>query len=591
MTGTRLDALVDLLADEDTARAALARVGRLPSWRLSTRQLLDLEMLAGGGFTPLTSFLGKADYESVCDFMRLADGTLWPVPVTLDVSGELLGLLGSGGMLVLRDPDGTVLATMEVSEVWRPDRHAEAEAVFGTTDEGHPGVRHLLRDTHPFYVSGALTVLRLPSHYDHVDLRRTPRQVRDELARRGWDRLVAFQTRNPMHRAHQQLTLRAAKIADAKLLINPVVGIGKPGDVDAYTRVRCYRALLPSYPPDSVMLSLLPLAMRMAGPREAVWHALIRRNYGATHFIVGRDHAGPGFDAAGRPFYPPNAAQELAQRFADEIGVEILGFHRMVYVPRLGDYLQEDEVADGEPAWSISGTELRERLSRGEELPAWFTPPQVAAQLRGGEANAGRRGFTVLLTGLSGAGKSTIAQALCARLREAGPRPVSLLDGDLVRQTLSSDLGFTRTDRDRNIRRIGFVAAEITKHHGIAICAPIAPYDSARRDVARMVGEYGGFLLVHVATSLQVCESRDSKGLYAQARAGILPGLTGVEDPYEVPADPDLVGDTETESVESIVSRIVELLRDRGLLAAEQCSDQPSDQPCDAAEVSESGVA
>jgi sulfate adenylyltransferase len=558
--------LVDLLVDDERIAELTRCAVEWPGWYLTRRQLCDLELLSCGAFSPLATFLGRADYEAVCTSMRLADGTIWPVPVMLDLPETVLAAAERAGALALRDPDGTLLAALEITEAWRPDLRAEAATVLGTTDEAHPGVEHLLRRTHPWYVSGELAALRLPEHAEVDGLRRTPAQLRAEFARRGWVRVVAFQTRNPIHRAHQQLTLRAARQADANLLIHPVVGVGKPGDVDVPTRVRCYRAILPTYPNGRAMLSALPLAMRMAGPREAVWHAIIRRNYGATHFIVGRDHASPGIDSAGRPFYDPYAAQRLLDSHAAELGVEILPFRRMTYLADRDEYRAEDDVPAGARALSISGTELRKRLDQGADLPAWFTPPEVAAELRRSYPPRTERGFTVFFTGLSGAGKSTVATALCARLTDRTGRYVSLLDGDLVRHHLSDGLGFSREDRDRNVSRIGFLAAEITKHRGIAVCAPIAPYDDIRREVRRTVEPAGGFVLVYMATPLDVCESRDPKGLYAKARAGLLPQFTGVSDPYEAPTDAEVVIDARDHTVESAVGAIIDALVSMGYL-------------------------
>jgi sulfate adenylyltransferase len=375
--------LVDLRVDAERARELQRRSAHWPSWTLNRRATCDLELLACGGFSPLDGYLGEADYESVCGSMRLADGTLWPIPITLDVDAATLRAAGSRGSLALRDRGGTLLATLRVEQAWRPGLAAEAAAVYGTTDISHPGVAQLLGGTHECYVSGTLEVLELPQHHGFHAHLHTPAELRAAFAALGWDRIVAFQTRNPMHRAHQQLTLRAMRDSGANLLIHPIAGVGKPGDVDVATRVRCYRALLPSYPSGTAMLSLLPLAMRMAGPREAVWHALIRRNYNATHFIVGRDHAGPGLRPDGRPFYDPYEGQRLLGSLASELGIEILSYPRLTYVPRLDRYLPEDEVAAGEVALSISGTELRSRLAEGSELPEWFTPPEIAAELRG----------------------------------------------------------------------------------------------------------------------------------------------------------------------------------------------------------------
>lgn len=537
-----------------------------PSWDLTPRQICDLELLLNGGFSPLRGFMPRADYESVVRTMRLSDGTLWPIPVTLDVTEELAGRLRSGDWLSLRDPEGVMLAGLQVSDVWQPDRGTEAEAVFGSTNPSHPGVDHLLKQTHRHYVAGRLEGVQAPTHYDYRDLRHTPTQLRAQFSMFGWRRVVAFQTRNPLHRAHLELTLRAAKESEASLLIHPVVGMTKPGDVDHYTRVRCYQAIMPSYPHGSAMLSLLPLAMRMAGPREAVWHAIIRKNHGATHLIVGRDHAGPGSDASGKPFYGPYDAQDLFRKHERELGVTMLPFRQMVYVEDRDEYMPEDEVPDGSRVLSISGTEQRRRLNEGKELPAWFTPPAVAEELRRSYPPRSHQGVTVFFTGLSGSGKSTIASALLVKLLEIGGRPVTLLDGDLVRKHLSSELGFSKEHRDLNIRRIGFVAAEITKNGGLAVCAPIAPYDATRREVRRMVEAGGGFVLVHVATPLEVCEARDRKGLYAKARAGVLKEFTGISDPYEEPTDADVVIDTTSITPEEAAQDVLLHLEREGYL-------------------------
>jgi sulfate adenylyltransferase len=372
-----------------------------------------------------------------------------------------------------------------------------------------------------------------------------------------------------MHRAHFEMTLRAARELKANLLVHPVVGVTRPGDLDHYIRTRCYRALIGRYPRNSALLSLLPLAMRMAGPREALLHAVIRKNYGCTHLIVGRDHAGPGNRSDGRPFYGPYDAQELFRQHEEELGIEMVPFRQLVYVETRDDYLPEDEVPDGARVLAISGTELRRRLAEGSGIPEWFTFPEVAAELRRGYPPRDRQGFTVFFTGLSGAGKSTIANVLRIKLLEMGGRPVTLLDGDIVRRHLSSELGFSKEHRDVNIRRIGFVASEITKNGGIALCAPIAPYEATRREVRRMVEAGGGFMLVHVATPLEVCEERDRKGLYAKARAGMIADFTGVSDPYEPPVDPDLVLDTTALTPEECAQAVVLHLGSEGYISSE----------------------
>ena len=561
--------LVNLIADEDRAAALRDESRDWPSHDLTPRQLCDLELLLNGGFSPLTGFMARDDHERVCSEMRLADGTLWPLPVTLDVSEELASTLAPGASLALRDPEGVMVAALHVEDVWRPDLRAEAEVVFGSTNPEHPAVAHLLERTQPYYVGGTLTGVRPVAHYDYRLLRHSPRELRAEFAKLGWMRVVAFQTRNPMHRAHQQLTLRAAKEVEANLLIHPVVGMTKPGDVDHYTRVRCYRALLPRYPSQTALLSLLPLAMRMGGPREAVWHAIIRKNYGCTHLIVGRDHAGPGSDSAGAPFYGPYDAQDLLRRHETELGVTMVPFRMMVYVEASDSYAPVDEVPEGTRTLSLSGTELRKRLAESRDIPGWFTFPEVAKELRRSHPPRHKQGFTVFFTGLSGSGKSTIANVLLVKFLEMGGRPVTLLDGDLVRKHLSSELGFSKEHRDINIRRIGYVASEITKNGGIAICAPIAPYDAVRKDVRSMVQPLGGFVLVHVATPLEVCEQRDRKGLYAKARAGIIKGFTGISDPYEEPDDADLAIDTTRLTAEETAQQIVLHLEKEGYVAGD----------------------
>ena len=561
--------LVDLRADDDRAAEIKAASRDWPSHDLAPRQLCDLELLLDGGFSPLAGFMTRRDYDRVCAEMRLADGALWPMPITLDVSEALAEALEPGANLALRDPEGVMLAALRVEEVWTPDRRAEAEAVFGAASPEHPGAAHLIERTQPCYVGGTLTGVQPVTHYDYRLLRHSPRELRAEFAKLGWTRVVAFQTRNPMHRAHQELTLRAAKEVEASLLIHPVVGMTKPGDVDHYTRVRCYQALLHRYPRKTALLSLLPLAMRMGGPREAVWHAIIRKNYGCTHLIVGRDHAGPGADSAGKPFYGPYDAQQLLREHEAELGVAMVPFQMMVYVEGSDSYEPVDQVAPGARTLNLSGTELRARLAAGKEIPSWFTFPDVVEELRRSHPPRHRQGFTVFFTGLSGSGKSTIANALLVKFLEMGGRPVTLLDGDLVRKHLSSELGFSKAHRDVNIRRIGYVASEITKNGGIAVCAPIAPYDAVRKDVRAMIDPVGGFVLVHVDTPVEVCEQRDRKGLYAKARAGIIKEFTGVSDPYEEPADADLAIDTTALTAEEAAQQIVLHLEKEGYVAGD----------------------
>jgi sulfate adenylyltransferase len=558
--------LVNLVATPERILELQAESRAWPSHDLTPRQLCDLELLLTGGFSPLRGFMCRADYESTCSNMRLANGTLWPIPITLDVPEEFARKVSAGSVVALRDPEGVMLAALHVEDVWKPDREAEAKKVFGTTSLDHPGAAYLLQQTSQWYLGGHVEGIRLPAHYDFRTLRLTPAELRAEFIRLGWRKIVAFQTRNPMHRAHQELTFRAAKIVGANLLLHPSVGMTKPGDVEYYVRVRCYQELLSRYPAGTVKLSLLPLAMRMGGPREAIWHAIIRKNYGCSHLIVGRDHAGPGADRGGKPFYQPYEAQEALGAHQEELGIVMVPFEMMVYLEEQDSYVPENEVQQGARTLSISGTELRRRLGEGRDLPSWFTFPEVAKELQRSYPPRHRQGFTVFFTGLSGSGKSTIANILRVKFLEMGGRPVTLLDGDIVRKNLSSELGFSKEHRDLNIRRIGYVASEITKNGGIAICAPIAPYDSVRADVRAGIEPYGGFLLVHLSTPLDVCEGRDRKGLYAKARAGLVQQFTGVSDPYEVPTDAEVVIDTSLLSPEEAAQEVFLYLERLGFI-------------------------
>jgi len=559
--------LVQLIASQERSAELKAHSREWPSWDLTARQLCDVELLLTGGFSPLRGFMKRADYERVCHNMHLTSGVIWPMPITLDVTEEFAKKLQPGSSKVaLRDPEGVMVAVLDVEEVWQPDRKAEAESVFGSSSTAHPGADYVMNKANPWYVGGKLEGLQLPSHYDFKTLRLTPAELRTEFARLGWRRVVAFQTRNPMHRAHVELTFRAAKTVEANLLIHPSVGMTKPGDVDYFTRVRCYQLLLSKYPPGTVKLSMLPLAMRMGGPREAIWHALIRKNHGVTHFIVGRDHAGPGNDKDGKPFYGPYEAQELFRKNEKEIGVTMVPFSMMVYLENEDRYVPDNEVPPGARVLNISGTELRNRLNEGRDIPAWFTYPEVVRELRRSFPPRHKQGVTIFFTGLSGSGKSTIANILLTKFLEMGGRPVTLLDGDLVRKHLSSELGFSKEHRDINIRRIGYVASEITKNGGIAICAPIAPYDATRKHVRQLIDPYGGFVLVHVATPIETCEERDRKGLYAKARAGIVKEFTGISDPYEVPADAEVVINTAELSAEESAQEIILHLEQQGFI-------------------------
>ena len=536
------------------------------SWDLTERQLCDIELLLNGAFSPLEGFLDEADYRSVVDDMRLDSGVLWPIPITLDVSESFADGLERGQQLALRDLEGVVVATLTVGDVYRPDKAAEAKGVYGSSDEAHPAVHYLKHIAQPVYVGGRLKGIEPPIHYDFKHLRDGPGELRARFKKLGWRKVVAFQTRNPMHRAHQELSFRAARDVEANLLIHPVVGMTKPGDVDHYTRVRCYEHVLKHYPEQTTMLSLLPLAMRMGGPREAMWHAIIRKNYGCTHLIVGRDHAGPGKDSSGKDFYGPYDAQELLREHEEELDISMVPFRMMVYAENRAQYIAADEAGDNDHVLNISGTELRRRLAEGLDIPEWFSFPEVVEELRRTHPPRHEQGFTVFFTGLSGSGKSTIANALMSKLMEVGGRNISLLDGDIVRKNLSSELGFSKQHRDLNITRIGYVASEITKNGGIAICAPIAPYAATRRIVRETITPVGGFVEVHVATPLEVCEERDRKGLYAKARAGVIKEFTGISDPYEVPENAEMVIDTTDITPDLAAHRILVKLESLGFI-------------------------
>ena len=536
----------------------------LQSWTLNDRQICDLEMIMNGGFSPLIGFLDQEDYDAVCTGMRLKNNDLWPIPITLDVTENTAEKLAKKGKLVLRDKEGFALAVMTIGDIWKPDRKKEAGQVYGTLDETHPGVNYLLHESNPIYIGGSVEGVHVPMHYDYQNLRHTPTQLREEFDRLGWNNIVAFQTRNPMHRAHVELTRRASAEANANLLIHPVVGLTKPGDVNHFTRVRCYQKIMGKYVDNTAALSLLPLAMRMAGPREALWHAIIRKNYGCNHFIIGRDHASPGKDNDGNPFFGPYDAQDLLQQHEEELGIKMVPFKLMVFVKDTGSYMATNELPEGAETLTVSGTELRELLDKGAEVPEWFSYPDVVEELRKQRPAMSKRGFTIFFTGLSGSGKSTLANGLLVKLLEDGRRPTTLLDGDIVRTHLSSELGFSQEHRSLNIRRIGFVASEITKNGGIAICAPIAPYRSDRRFNRDMITPLGGYIEIFVNTPLDVCERRDVKGLYAKARQGLIKQFTGIDDPYEEPENAEIVIDSSTQDPEVLVKQILKQIHAMG---------------------------
>ncbi len=558
--------LKQLYLDKEAVKQAKKEALDYQSWDLTDRQLCDIELILNGAFSPLEGFMTQAEYEGVVSDMRLPSGVLWPMPITLDVSEAYADGVKAGEKIALRDPEGVLVAILTIEDIYRPDKDKEAAEVFGADDQAHPAVHYLKNIAGPVYIGGKLQGIEPPHHYDFKLLRDDPSELRARFEKLGWRRVVAFQTRNPLHRAHQELTFRAAKEAQANLLIHPVVGLTKPGDVDHYTRVRCYEAVLEQYPEQTTTLSLLNLAMRMAGPREAVWHGIIRKNYGCTHIIIGRDHAGPGNNSAGEPFYGPYDAQDLFRQYEDEIGITMVPFKMMVYAENRAQYIPADETTDEDKVLNISGTEFRRRLAEGLEIPDWFSYPNVVAELRKSYPPRHKQGFTVFFTGLSGSGKSTIANALLVKLLEDGGRSVTLLDGDHVRQHLSSELGFSKEHRDLNIQRIGYVASEITKHGGVAICAPIAPYAATRRIVREMCEAGGGFVEVYVATKLETCEARDRKGLYAKARAGIIKEFTGISDPYEEPENAEIVIQTEELTPDLAAQRVLLKLESLGFI-------------------------
>ena len=531
------------------------------SWVLRDRQICDLEMILNGGFSPLNGFLNREDYENVLTDMRLLDGSVWPMPITLDVNSEFSKSISIGDNITLKDKEGFSIAVLEVEDKWEPDLNKEAELIFGTKDLSHPGVDYLLNYSNNIYIGGKVELIDLPHHYDYKDLRLSPKILKKKFKDLGWDNIVAFQTRNPLHKAHVEMTLKALEDLDANLLIHPVVCMTKAGDVDHYTRVRCYQHVLNKYPQNKAILSLIPLAMRMGGPREALWHALIRKNYGCTHLIVGRDHAGPGLNKEGNPFYGPYDAQEMLQKFEEEIGIKMVPFKFLVYLPDENIYKPIDEISNDTNYKTVSGTELRDYLDKGKDIPEWFTYKEVANELQKSQPPISKRGFTIFFTGLSGSGKSTLANGLLIKLLENGNKPVTLLDGDIVRTHLSSELGFSKEHRSLNVKRIGYVASEITKNGGIAICAPIAPYEKDRVYNRNLISKLGGYIEIHVSTSLEKCEERDVKGLYKLARKGIVKEFTGVSDPYEAPQNAELVIDSSHVDPEKLVEKIYDFIK------------------------------
>jgi len=552
-----------MLVDEKQHQILKDLTPSLPDVILTDRQICDFELLVTGVFAPLDGFMTRVDYESVLDRMRLSSGALWPVPICLDIHDTLAGTLEAGQSVVLRDPEGFLLGVMTLADIWPVDREAEALAVYGTLDRTHPGVDYLFNRTGSVYIGGPIQALNLPIHPDFPQIRLTPAEVRERFAKLGWHRIVGFQTRQPIHRPQFEMTIQAMQKARANLLLLPAAGIPGPDDFDHYTRMRCYQKVGTHYPPNAHLLNLLPLAMRMAGPRDALLHMIIGKNFGCTHFVIGHNHASPGDDGNGDPFYPADQAEALASEAAAELGIEPVFFEEMVYLPFDDEFCLASEVNGTRETISFTGKDIRDRIRSGKKVPDWATFPEVIEELDRSYPSPARQGFTLFLTGLSGAGKSTIAKVLYARFLEMGTRPVTLLDGDIVRRNLSSELTFSKEHRDINVRRIGFVASEITKNRGIAICAPIAPYQRTRDEIRKAIEHYGGFFEIHVSTPITECEKRDRKGMYAKARAGLLKGFTGVDDPYETPQHPELRIDTTAITPEEAAREVLLLLSRR----------------------------
>ena len=553
-----------LSADELSEYSELSN--KTASLTLSLKQQCDLEMIANGAFSPLSTFNNQKDYEEILLNNRLSNGLVWPIPIVLDVPDQFLKSLDKNEYISLRNAEGFLLAILKVNEFWAPDKKEEANSVFKSNDPNHPGVDYLFNHTNNNYISGELVPIQSNKYFDFTHLRKSPQEVRDFFRLNNWKDVIAFQTRNPMHRAHFELTKLAMDEHNSKLLIHPVIGISKPGDIDHFTRVKCYQHIIKYYPENSVELSLINLAMRMAGPKEAVWHAIIRKNYGCNRIIIGRDHAGPGVNAEGKPYYQPYDAQELIAQYQEELEIKMVPFKEMVFAKNKKTFLPLDKIEQDDPIEKLSGTQFKELLQQRTEIPNWYSFPEVIHELRKRFPKLHNQGLTVFFTGLSGAGKSTLANAIMYKLMETEDRPITLLDGDIVRQHLSSELGFSKEDRDIHVKRIGYVASEITKHGGVAICAPIAPYSNTRKVVRNMIDEVGSFVEIHVATPLNVCEERDVKGLYKQARAGKILDFTGVSDPYEEPENPEITVDTSDITVEESSALILDKLRSLKLL-------------------------
>ena len=539
----------------------------LKSVDLSPRQLCDLELLLNRGFYPLGGYLTKKEYNSVVSSMRLPDGEVWPMPINLDIKKIFAQTIRAGERIALNDQEGFLLAILTVEDVWQPDKHVEAKAIYGTDDPTlHPGVRQLYDRNGDWYVGGSLEGVSLPIHYDFRDLRLTPSETARTFAMNGWRRVLGFHTDDYLHCALREMVLNAAREHSAALFLQPVADLTHPGALEYYTQIRCYQAFARKFPSNMLKLGLTPFASRKAGPVEALWQAITRKNFGCSHFMVAPDHADPFTkDNSNKRFYQEASAQELVARYAKETGVEMVPQLEIGYQQSTKKYilLKDNNNAD---VSTISSTELRHKLLKGEHIPEWFSYPEIVSELQKSFPPRTKQGLTIFLTGFSGSGKSTIAKVLLVKFMEMNDRPVTLLDGDIVRQNLSSELNFSKEHRNLNITRIGFVASEITKNGGIALCAPIAPYEESRQANRELISSYGGYIEVHIATPLEVCEQRDRKGLYAKARAGKVKGVTGITDPYINPSNPELTIDTSNMTPMEAVQEILLYLEEQGYL-------------------------
>lgn len=559
-------ALKNLIVGPDRAAVLKEVALKLPDITLEDNHMCDLELIATGAFSPLEGFMVRADYESVMDRMRLQDDTLWPIPICLDISETKARSLEAGQSVALRDLEGFLLAILHIEDIWPVDKSKEINSIYPKGEKNHPGIAHLEAETKGFYVGGKIEVVNLPLHYDFKQLRFSPEEIRREFRKLGWRRVVGFQTSRVIHRPQFELTLEAMRRAKANILLLPIVGVARTEDFDYYTRVRCYREVLRQYPPETNLLSLLPHFMRYAGPREAILNAIVAKNYGCTHFVVGHMHAAHTNQQKKGGSRSKQAETKLINDVSEDLGVKILHFKEMVYLPFEDEHRLKDKVPKSAKTISMNGNDIRNRILSGRKVPGWASFPEVLDELRKTYPPPSAQGFTVFLTGLSGAGKSTIARVVFSKMLEIGKRPVTLLDGDIVRQNLSSELSFSKEHRDINVRRIGFVASEITKNRGIAICAPIAPYENTRSEIRRAIETHGGFIEIHVATPLQECEKRDRKGMYAKARAGLIKGYTGIDDPYEVPKAPELCIDTTNITPDEAVQEILLYLGQKGYI-------------------------